>query len=36
MNPFKINNASDKDIESNISFITGEFTVGDTVVDEKE
>jgi ATP-dependent Lon protease len=36
MNPFKINSASDKDVEGNISFITGEFTIGDITIDEKE
>ena len=36
MNPFKINSASDRDVEGNISFITGEFTIGDITIDEKE
>ena len=35
MNPFKIN-VSDNDVEGNISFITGEFTFGDTIIDENE
>lgn len=36
MNPFKINNASDREVEGTISFITGDLSFDDSDIDEKE
>ena len=36
MNPFKINSASDREVEGTISFITGDLSIDNSNIDEKE
>ncbi|MBF6597840.1 MAG: endopeptidase La [Fermentimonas sp.] len=36
MNPFKINSASDREVEGTISFITGDLSLDNNNIDEKE
>ena len=36
MNPFKINSASDREVEGTISFITGDLSIDNNNIDEKE
>src|SRR5690554_5651331 len=36
MNPFKINSASDREVEGTISFITGDLSIDNNNIDEKD